>query len=260
MAPFLRLTLAIHALGAGAVLLAPERWPLALGALLANHLAITWGTLSVRSRLLGPNMSNLPVPAEGRVALTFDDGPDPEVTPAVLDVLDRHGVRASFFCVGRKVEAHPELAALVASRGHSVENHTYTHPNTFALRGPAALAREIGEAQERIWSATGRRPVYFRAPAGIRNLWLAPCLDRAGLALVSWSRRGFDTVTRDPEWVARRLARARAGDVLLLHDGNSARAHSGRPVVVEALPLILQTLERRALVAEALPPRPASAR
>ena len=259
MVPFLRLTLAVHALGAGAVVLAPERWPMAVGALLANHLAITWGTLSVRSGLLGPNLSRLPVPAEGRVALTFDDGPDPEVTPAVLDILDRHGAKASFFCVGRKVEAHQALAALVASRGHSVENHTDSHPSTFAFRGPAALTREIERAQEKIRSATGRRPAYFRAPAGIRNLWLAPCLDRAGLTLVSWTRRGFDTVTRDPERVARRLGGARAGDVLLLHDGNSARGRSGHPVVLEALPRVLEALHRRSLLAVALPARGASA-
>lgn len=255
MVPMLRLAVVVHALGLGALALVPEHWPLAVGALVATHLAITWGTVTARSALLGPNMSRLPDSVEGRVALTFDDGPDPEVTPAVLDILDHYGARATFFCVGRKVAAYPEVAALIVARGHFVENHTDTHPLAFAFRSPAALTREIEGAQDRIHAATGRRPVYFRAPAGIRNVWVAPCLDRAGLALVSWSRRGWDTVTRDPEAVVRRLEKARAGDVLLLHDGNSALSRSGCPVVLEVLPRLLATLKSRSLSAVALPPR-----
>ena len=199
-------------------------------------------------------MTRLAEPAAGLVALTFDDGPDPEVTPAVLDLLDRQGARATFFFVGKKVEAHPALAAEVVARGHTVENHSYSHPNTFAFRGPAALEREVLRAQEAIARATGCRPRYFRAPAGIRNLWLEPCLRRSGLALVSWTRRGFDTVTRDAARVASRLALGlRSGDILLLHDGGSARDTSGRPVVLSALPLLLDALARHSLRATSLP-------
>lgn len=251
---FAQVSLAVHALSAGILLLAPERWPAPVSALVLNHLAIAWASMWPRSRLLGANMTRLAEPAAGLVALTFDDGPDPEVTPAVLDLLDRQEARASFFFVGKKVEAHPALAAEVVARGHTVENHSYSHPHTFAFRGPAALEREVRCAQEAITQATGRPPRYFRAPAGIRNLWLEPCLRRSGLALVSWTRRGFDTVTRDATRVASRLARGlRSGDILLLHDGASARDAAGRPVVLGALPLLLEALARRSLRATSLP-------
>ena len=253
-APFVQVSLAVHAASACALLLAPEVWPAPVSALLLNHLAIAWGTMWPRSRLLGANITRLSAPTAGRVALTFDDGPDPEVTPAVLELLNRQGATASFFFVGKKVDAHPALAAEVLARGHTVENHSYSHPNTFAFRGPSGLEQEVLRAQEAIERATGRRPAYFRAPVGIRNLWLEPCLRRAGLSLVSWTRRGFDTLTRDAARVAMRLVRGvRAGDILVLHDGGSARDAAGRPVVLTALPLVLEALARQSLRATSLP-------
>jgi peptidoglycan/xylan/chitin deacetylase (PgdA/CDA1 family) len=248
------ISLAVHAASAGALFLAPERWHAPASALLINQLTIAWGTMWPRSRLLGANITRLSPPTAGRVALTFDDGPDPEVTPAVLDLLEDQGATASFFFVGRKVDAHPALAAEVQARGHTVENHSYSHSNTFALRGPASLEHEVLRAQEAIERATGRSPAYFRAPAGIRNLWLEPCLRRARLALVSWTRRGFDTVTGNASRVANRLTRGnRAGDILLLHDGSSAKDAAGRPVVLAALPLLLEALARQSLRATSLP-------
>jgi peptidoglycan/xylan/chitin deacetylase (PgdA/CDA1 family) len=252
---FVKATLALQALAAASLPFAPERWPWALLVIAANQLALAYGGVWPTSRLLGPNLVRLPGPAEGRVGLTFDDGPDPEVTPAVLDLLDRHGAQASFFFIGRKVEARNDLARLVVSRGHTVENHSYGHPNTFAFRGPRGLRAEVLKAQDAIERATGTRPAYFRAPVGIRNLWLEPCLARTGLRLVSWTRRAFDTVTRDPERVARRLcADAREGDILLLHDGGSALDRAGNPVVLAALPRVLASLADRSLRAVALPP------
>jgi peptidoglycan/xylan/chitin deacetylase (PgdA/CDA1 family) len=240
------------------MLFAPERWALVLGGLVANHLAIGYGTLWPRSRLLGANITRLPAELDGCVGLSFDDGPDPEVTPAVLDILERHGAKASFFSIGRKVDAHAEITALAFARGHAVENHTYHHPNGFAFRTPAGLTTEIQRTQEAIVRATGRPPSYFRPPVGFRNLWLEPCLTRAGLALVTWTRRGFDTVSRDARRVARRITRGvQSGDILLLHDGGSARDAEGQPVVLRALPLVLDALAERKLRAVAIP-RPAS--
>ena len=207
-----------------------------------------------RCAWLGPNITRLPGSAGGGlVALTFDDGPDPEVTPAVLGLLEQAGARATFFCVGQRAEAHPEVMAAIRAQGHDVGNHSYSHPNGFALRGPGGLSREIRRAQEAIERVGGGRPRLFRAPAGIQNPWLAPALASAGLRLVSWTRRGYDTVCRDGARVAARLGRGlRAGDILLLHDGSSARDPSGRPVVLEALPRVLEEMGRRGLRSEAL--------
>ena len=262
--PFLAGAMGVSAAALVALAAAPAHWRLALGALGACHAAMAAAGMTPRSRLLGPNLTRLPEAAarRGEVGLSFDDGPDPEVTPAVLDLLDRYGARATFFAVGRRVEARPGLAAEVAARGHRVENHTHTHTPGFAFLGPRGTGREIGRAQEAIAAATGRRPALFRAPAGLRNPWLDPVLWRHGLQLASWTRRAFDTVSAEPQRIAARLLRGLApGDVLLLHDGSAARGRSGRPAVLDALPRLLDELAARGLTAVPLPapdeePRP----
>ncbi|MBS0561193.1 MAG: polysaccharide deacetylase family protein [Proteobacteria bacterium] len=253
--PALRASAGLHLAAAGAALAVPGAWPWALGAVAANHAALTAAGLWPRSAVLGPTLTRLPeAEAPGAVALTFDDGPDPEVTPRVLDLLDAAGARASFFCIGSRVAAHPGLAREIVRRGHRVENHTQDHPHAFAAYGPAALRRQVADAQAALADAAGEAPRWFRAPAGLRSPLLEPVLARAGLHLAAWSRRGFDTVDGSPVRVAGRLTRGlRGGDVLLLHDGNSAQTAKGEPVVLAALPLVLASLSRAGLRGVALP-------
>ncbi len=255
---FLKLSAGLHVGALAAVAAAPRLWPAALALLAADHLTAGAAGLVPRSRLLGPNLRRLPRPAAGaaraEVGLTFDDGPDPEVTPAVLDRLGRRGARASFFLIGRRAEAHPDLVAEIVRRGHRVENHTWSHPNGFALLGPRAATAEIDRAQEALARLAGAAPSWFRPPAGLRSPWLSPLLARRGLGLASWTRRGYDTVSAEPERVAARLTRGlSAGDLLLLHDGCSARGPGGAPVVLEALDRLLDALDDRGLAAVALP-------
>jgi peptidoglycan/xylan/chitin deacetylase (PgdA/CDA1 family) len=250
MNAFLGGSAALHATALAGTALAPELWPWALGAIAANQAALTAGGLLPRSRLLGPNWTRLPGPstARGEVALTFDDGPDPEVTPRVLEVLERRGARASFFFIGERAERHPHLVRGLSEAGHAIENHTLRHRPDFALFGPRRYLREIGAAQARLAELAGRAPRFFRAPAGLRNPLLQPALSRLGLQLVSWTRRGFDTVNADAEDVLARLTRRlRAGDILLLHDGHAARTARGAPVVLEVLPRLLDALEAAGL-------------
>lgn len=250
VAPLLTGSAAFHVAGLGVAAFEPGSWPAVTVALVANHCVILAGSLWPRSSWVGPTWTRLPdgAAARGDVALTFDDGPDPETTPRVLDILDRAGARATFFCVGRKVADFRALAGEIAARGHRVENHTWRHRHGFFFYGPARLRDEIERAQDAIERATGRRPRYFRAPAGIRSPWLEPALARSDLRLVAWTRRGYDTVVSDAASVARRLtSRLRGGDVLLLHDGSSARDASGRFVVLEALPRLLDSLAARSL-------------
>ncbi len=249
-APLLSGSAAFHAAGACVLAAAPRAWPWVTGALVANHALVACAGLVPRCGWLGRTWTRLPddAAARGELALTFDDGPDPDVTPRVLDILARHGARATFFCVGRRVSASPALAREIAERGHVLENHTFRHRHHFFFHGPLRLSDEIARTQDVIESATGRRPRYFRAPAGIRSPLLDPALSRAGLELVAWTRRGFDTVRRDPAAVASALATALApGDLLLLHDGSSARDGSGRPVVLEALDRVLDAAGARRL-------------
>lgn len=254
--PLLKGSALLHLAALGLLVAAPRHWRWALGAAVADHLAMLSASLSPRSPLLGPLLTRLPPGAadRGDVALTLDDGPDPEVTPRVLDLLDRASARASFFLVGRRAAAHPTLAREIARRGHRVENHTWSHRHHFAFHGPRGLGREVDRAQELLADLTGRPPAWFRPPAGMRNPLLAGVLAERGLGLASWTRRGFDRVSRDPGRVTRRLTRHLAsGDVLLLHDAGTPRSQNGAPVVLEALPALLDTLRTRGLRAVPLP-------
>ena len=247
---FLRWSIACHALALAWALLVPGAAGWALLAVVLNHLAITAAGLTPRSTLLGANVTRLPATAaaRGEVAITIDDGPDPRVTPEVLALLDAAGQRATFFCIAERVQAHPELARSIIARGHALENHTARHRHDFSLLGPGAYAAEIGRAQAIVAQVTGQRPHCFRAPAGFRNVFLAPVLHRMGLTLVSWTRRGFDTREGDAAKVLARLSRGlAAGDILLLHDGHAGRTAAGRPVVLEVLPPLLARIRAAGL-------------
>ena len=250
-----RLSAALHGFAALGLLLRPSGWPWLLGAIAANHVILGAIGMWQRSRLLGPNLIRLPARRDdGVVALSFDDGPDPEVTPRVMDLLEQHGATASFFCIGQRAEAWPEIVRDLARRGHSVENHTQRHPYSFACFGMRALRREIEAAQVTLSRLSGVSPRFFRAPAGLRSPLLDPVLSRSGLLLASWSRRGHDCVRRDPEAVLRQItSRLRGGDILLLHDGSCARTRDGTPVVLAVLPRLLAHLRARGLRAVSLP-------
>ncbi|MGM9489846.1 polysaccharide deacetylase family protein [Ideonella sp. YS5] len=237
---FIQATFACHAVALAVVWWQPL-W--ALVAVLANHGLIVAATLWPRSQWFGPNLVRLPEASRlrGEVAITIDDGPDPAVTPQVLDLLAAAGVRASFFCIADQVAAHPALAREIAARGHDIQNHTASHRHSFSFLGRRGYAAELERAQRLIESVTGQRPRCFRAPAGFRNPFLAPVLARLDLALVTWSRRGFDTREAEPQRVLQRLTRSlNAGDILLLHDGHAARTAEGEPVILQVLPGLLE--------------------
>lgn len=258
-------SLGVHVCAGAAAWAVPgaEMW--ALGAVLINHAVLTGAGLVPRSALLGPNLRRLPEPGPsaapaGRVALTFDDGPDPEVTPAVLDQLDAFGARATFFCIAEEARRHAALTREIVARGHSVQNHSTSHRHHFSLLGPRGFEREIGAAQAAVADLTGVAPHCFRAPAGLRNPLLDPVLHRLDLHLVSWTRRAFDTVdAHAPRVLARLLRGLASGDILLLHDGHARRGASGRAVVLEVLPALLERLHAAGLstatLAEAVPRR-----
>jgi peptidoglycan/xylan/chitin deacetylase (PgdA/CDA1 family) len=248
--PALSVSAAIHAGAAAAWLLQPRSWPWVLGAVVANHAVLTGAGLWPRSRLLGPNWVRLPAAsgARGEVAITIDDGPDPRVTPRVLEQLAAHGAVATFFCVGERVERHGALAREILRLGHCIENHSQRHRHNFSLLGPRGMHAEIARAQDGIAQVTGSVPRFFRAPAGLRNPFLDPVLHSLQLRLASWTRRGFDTVNGNGQTVYRRLAHSlRGGDILLLHDGNAAQGAAGQPVILEVLPRLLGTLRTQRL-------------
>ena len=241
---------ALHLAAVAATAVRPHVWPWALSAVVADHLLLAAVGLWPRSVLLGPNWTRLPEAeaARGAVAITIDDGPHPDITPQVLELLDEHEMKATFFCIGEKVRRYAEIAREIVHRGHAVENHSQRHIHNFSLLGPRRLTQEIGRAQESITAITGTRPMFFRAPAGLRNPFLDPVLSHLGLQLASWTRRGFDTVSRDADAILGKLTRHLGeGDILLLHDGHAGRARSGRPVILEVLPRLLTAVKEAGL-------------
>jgi len=175
------------------------------------------GTFLPNARIFGPIVRR----AEGKeVLLTIDDGPDPEDTPVLLDLLDQHGRKAVFFVIGEKVRRFPELAREIVRRGHELGNHTMTHPVGFFWGyGPARTRREIAECQRAIEEAVGVKVRFFRAPAGHRNWFTHPVMKELGLELVGWRKRAYDTVRSDVDGIVRDLTDGvEDGDILLLHE------------------------------------------
>lgn len=264
--PALKVSAAWHALALAGCASIPTAWPWWLAGTAVNHGVVTAAGLWPRSSLLGPNWTHLPLTEHTAqaLAMTLDDGPDPEVTPQVLDMLDTYGVRATFFCIGARARRHPALVREIVARGHAVENHSQRHAHTFSVTGMRGLAREILAAQHTLADITGVTPAFFRAPAGLRNLFLEPVLQQLDLRLAAWTRRGFDTREHRPERVTERLLRGLAArDILLLHDGNPALTDAGRPVVLDVLPRVIEAAHHQGLrfvtLRDATLPEPASA-
>ncbi|MFN0128857.1 MAG: polysaccharide deacetylase family protein [Verrucomicrobiales bacterium] len=221
--------------GAGAWAIAP---------MVLVHAATLWATLWPASQWWGPQQSDFPATGK-ELWLTLDDGPDPDDTPTVLDALDAHGAKATFFLIGKKAAAHPGLVREIIRRGHTIGNHTQTHPQyTFWRLGTKALAREIDDAARALEALLGRAPGVFRAPAGMRNGFLHPLLAQRGLRLLSWTVRGLDGRDTNRDRIIRRIVSgARPGAILLLHEGK--RDADGRSLALDCVPAVLSALTAR---------------
>lgn len=243
--PLMKASILLTLAAAIAVVIRPAIWPWALAIVVADNLLLTFGGLWPRCSWVGPNLTSLPPAAAARreMAITIDDGPDPDITPAVLDLLDRYGAKATFFCIAEKAKRYPDLCRDIVKRGHTVENHSMYHEYHLPFLLPGGWFSELNAAQETLTAITGSRPVFFRPPAGLRNPMLDPVLSRLDLSLASWTRRGYDTINKDPNQVLEKLLNGlKAGDILLLHDGNAARTDAGKPVILEVLPVLLDAI------------------
>lgn len=255
---FLKASAALHAGAAASALVWPSTISFGIASLIANHAVLAGAGLWPKSALLGPNVRRLPG-TRAEIALTIDDGPDPYVTPRVLDILAEKNIKATFFCIATRLQHHPALVQRMLDEGHHIENHSMRHRHSFSVMGLGGMKKEILQAQQAIEETTGRKPQFFRAPAGLRNPFLDPVLHELELQLVSWTRRGFDTLDRDAQRITMRLAgNAQAGDILLLHDGNAAGRKNGQPVILEVLPQLIDRLTQQNLrfvrVADGLQP------
>jgi len=203
-----------------AILLLPAGWrSLAWTSVTLAFLAlVVWGVVSIRSPFFGRALVAGTNP--GAVALTFDDGPDPRSTPTLLDLLERHGVTATFFVVGERVRSHPELARRCHNAGHELGNHSQRHSPWLNFRLRRGMRSEIAACQEALAVTIGRRAHYYRPPIGLRNPAVHPVCAELDLCVIGWQVRSLDKSRLTPAAVVERvLHQVRPGGIVLLHDG-----------------------------------------
>jgi peptidoglycan/xylan/chitin deacetylase (PgdA/CDA1 family)/SAM-dependent methyltransferase len=183
------------------------------------------------------------IPGEKGVALTFDDGPDPEVTPLLLDLLDRHAVSATFFVTGERAARHPAIIREILSRGHAIGNHSYHHFPFLMLKGIRTLRREIGSTQS-LLAGFGIVPLAFRPPAGITNPLLRRVLLEQGMYCVNYSCRAVDIGNRRIGRLSANVLKAVSpGDIIALHD--VAPRHAGTERLMAEFDALLRGLKEK---------------
>ncbi len=194
---------------------------IALAPIFFSHVLLLYATLVPACQWWGPVIRSFQT-TQPEVWITIDDGPSPIHTAKILDLLEHFNARATFFVIGARAEKYPHLITEILSRGHEIANHTYTHPSgTFWAACPAKIAAEIDRCAATLRNGPDRPARWFRAPAGLRNLFVHPELSRRGLTLIGWTARGLDTLLRDPAFVAARILReAKPGAIVLLHEAH----------------------------------------
>lgn len=155
--------------------------------------------------------------SKNELAITFDDGPDASVTPEVLRILEKHQVKATFFCIGRKAEAEPEIIKRILSEGHTIANHSYSHSYFTGFFSTKKLINDLEKCTEVIEKITGQRPKFFRPPFGVTNPNIKRAVSKLSLTTIGWSLRTLDTVSSAKK-IRRRLKNTKAGNIVLFHD------------------------------------------
>lgn len=222
-----------------------DGWIGAVAILLITLAWISWGVFNVNSSLWADTVWRAPVPVKA-VALTFDDGPDPRFTPDILKVLSDKGVKAAFFSVGHRVIDNPDLVQEVHRAGHMLGNHSDSHAIWINFSLHKRLRQEVTDTNKAIKQCTGQVPHFYRAPHGFKNPALGDILTQEGMIAVGWQVRGFDAVSTNAAKIAERIVdKARAGGVILLHDGAGLQGGDDRSATVDALPVIIDGLRAR---------------
>ncbi len=228
----------------GSVALFGAGW-LSFGIPAAGFVALmTDGIARPSSSVLYPTISKGPAD-ERRVALTFDDGPDPEVTPGVLDALKAHDASATFFSIGRSLEQHRALAQRIVAEGHELASHSWQHSRWQNFFGSKKLVADLERTRQLIGEINGDTAMpLFRPPFGLKSPELARAAAPGQVRMIAWSLHSRDTRTRDPQRVAARvLNKIKPGDIVLLHDGHDLPGRH-RQVCRQAVPLILTGLRQ----------------
>ncbi|MDQ3243857.1 MAG: polysaccharide deacetylase family protein [Gemmatimonadota bacterium] len=216
--------------------------PAALGLSMLG--GVVHGAFHRNSFLFGPVLGHLPT-REKQIALTFDDGPNPEATPRILDTLREYGVLATFFVLGRHAERWPEIVHRVMTEGHQIGNHGYFH-RKLHFKLPYYVKRDLGLGKRAIERATGSTPRFFRAPHGFRNPWVSSIAGSLGERTIGWSLGVWDSDRPGVKAIVdRTLDGTRPGSIILLHDGDGYNSDGDRLQTAAALPGIIEGLRKR---------------
>ena len=201
-------------------------WKILLLLLLAYSITLGWGVFDIGSQFFIPTFWK---GKRGEVSFTFDDGPDPEVTPKVLDVLREANVKAAFFVIGRIAEKHSELVRQIVAEGHAVGNHTYNHDYVFSKE---KAERQVSEGQEVIEKIIGKKPNYFRPPFGVMTPEIASAIRKEKCAVIGWDLRSQDGRIRTKEATINRVKNnLKKSTVLLFHDTNPTTPDALREII-----------------------------
>lgn len=176
------------------------------------------------------------------VALTFDDGPHPEFTPQILDILDKYHIKATFFMVGKEMIKYPDVVKEVVKRGHVIGNHTYTHPHDIELDTRAQMKQELENCEKVIEQLTGKRTHLFRSPRGLVDSTVFMIANEEGYRVILWTVCADHHDAPTPQLMAKRvLQHIKPGGIVLAHDG----MYCMRRKDVAATPLIIEELIKR---------------
>ena len=235
-----------HLLTVAAVLLSlavPAWWLVATVYVIVVAVGVTF----LQLQMFGPSLCRVRTQRKA-VALTFDDGPDAAVTPALLDLLKTKNVSATFFVVGQRVSAEPELARRIVAEGHLIGNHSDQHSHATNLFRTQRLRQELSRAQDTIERVTGVRPTFYRPPVGLTNPRVFRVANELKLQVIGWTVRGLDKWERVPAKIADRIVRRlRPGAIIVLHDGGVPGS-----ILLSAVEMLLVELKERGYRAERL--------
>ena len=192
-------------------------WTYAILFLIYNCFII-WGSFSVHSQFYTASINSFET-NRPEVALTFDDGPDEEITPRILDILNDHDVKATFFCIGRKAALFPDIVKRIHEEGHGLGLHSFSHAYLYDFYPAKHVSRDLKLNQDVIEQIVGFRPVIFRPPYGVTNPSIAKAINKANYHVIGWSVRSLDTVTKEKRKIVKRiLSKLKSGSIILLHD------------------------------------------
>jgi len=218
-------------------------WLIELSAAAAfSGAVVSYAAVDPHAQLFGATVRYTAAPQ--KLAITFDDGPNPAITPRLLDLLDRYDAKATFFLVGRFVQECPALTTEISARGHVLGNHTQAHPNLLWL-SPREVRSQLQRCHDALREATGASATYFRPPFGLRNPWVVSTARELGMQTVMWTLLPGDWQDKPLERLTARMqpvatnardaAQRQSGDILCLHDGGHRQLNSDRTRTLAAL-------------------------